>query len=145
MTTAMVVMEIDSEWPANIDDLTSVVGLSPCGPDILERTQEKLRALERQGRHIGLAVLACNAATDAATLDRRATLAQALLDAVRQAARGRLVLNAKKDASATVRLELLSLVGLLMDGLQGTTASVSLRFAETSGHGREARAVSARP
>jgi hypothetical protein len=130
--TAMVVMELGGEWPAHIDDLTRVVGLSPCGEDILQRTQEKLCALGRKGEGIRVAVLACNAATDADAVVRRAKLARALLGAVRHTVHGRLILSAREGASIASRTELLSLAGQLTDALRGTTASVHLWFTEPS-------------
>jgi len=153
--TAIVVMELGSEWPAHIDELTNVVGLSPCGEDLLQRTQEKLSVMGRKGQGVRVAVLACNAATDADAVVRRATLAGVLLGAVSHAARGRLILSAKDGASNVLRRELLSLAGQLTGALRGTTASVHLWFTEpshghvtplaeawhpsTSGHARDAR------
>ena len=131
----MVVMELGGEWPAHIDDLTNVVGLSPSGEDILQRTQEKLCALGRKGQGIRVAVLACNVAADADAVVRRAKLARALLGAVSQTVRGRLILSAREGASIAFRTELLSLAGQLTDALRGTTASVHLWFTEPS-HGR---------
>ena len=136
MTPAvLVVMELGSEWPAHIDDLTSVVGLGPDGADVLQRTQAKLSALGRAGQGVRVAVLACNAATDAAAVVHRATLARALLCAVSHGVHGRLILSARDEASPVLRRALLSLAGQLADVLHGTTASVQLWFTEPSrGH-----------
>lgn len=127
MTAAVVVvMERGSEWPAHIEDLTNVVGLSPDGDDLLLRTEERLRALERRGQAVRVAVLACNAATEPAALVHRATLAHALVGTVGHAVHGRVILSAKEGASATVRRDLFSLAGRLTETLRGTSASVHL-------------------
>jgi len=133
--TAIFVMEPGSQWPAQIDDLASVVGLGSAGDDLLERTREKLGVLLHRREGVRVAVLACNDATGDEAVDYRAALARALLGAVAKTIRGRLILSASDPAPPTVRRALLTLVEELTLELRGTTASVSLWFTEPS-HGR---------
>jgi hypothetical protein len=126
----MVVMEPGSDWPAQIADLTDVVGLA--GEDLLERTKEKLDALQRGNQRVRVAVLACNSATGGEIVGRRTQLARALVGAVARTIHGRLILSASEQASHELREELFTLAGDLTDQLRGTTASVSLWFTEPS-------------
>jgi hypothetical protein len=84
----MVVLEPGSEWPAQFDDLTSVVGLGPMGDDLLERTREKINFMHRRNQGVRVAVLACNAAIGGEAIGSRATLARALLGAVARTVHG---------------------------------------------------------
>jgi ABC-type transporter Mla subunit MlaD len=129
MTTAMIVMEPGSDWPAHIEHFTNLVAFSQGCDDPLRATQEKLGVLHRSRQTVDVAVLACNAATDIATAGRRAQLARTLLGAVALAACGRLVLSASGHTPHRLLQELLALT----DALAGekTTATVTLQLAGT--------------
>jgi hypothetical protein len=76
-------------------------------------------------------VLACNEATDVASLARRAQLADELLASVATVGFGRLVLCAAERASPKLRHELLSLAHALGHAGRGA-ASVTVRFKEAT-------------
>lgn len=129
---SLVVMEPGSEWPGHVGDSANLIAFSQHGEKLLRRTQEKLDALRRGRRDVRVAVLACNAETDGGVEGWRAQVARALLGAVSDTAFGRLVLSVSERASLRLRQELFSLTGELGQELQGTTATVSLRFTEAS-------------
>jgi hypothetical protein len=81
-----------------------------------------------------VAVLACNEETGGEADSCRAQIARTLLTAVMGTTFGRLVLSAGGGASLRVREALVALAGALSEQLGGTSATVSLRFAEPS-HG----------
>ena len=76
-------------------------------------------------------MLACNEATDAVSVARRAELAQELLAAVAVVGFGRLVLSAAERASVQIRRELLTLAGALNYTRVGAAATISVRFSAT--------------
>ncbi len=129
-TTSMIVMEPGSDWP-EIEDSTTLVALSPPQSELLRRTQDKLRALERVRQNVELAVLACNAATGGQA-EERSALARALLAAVSRSPHGRLILAAGGHASFELRSELVGLAGRLTQEARDTTAIVSLWFRDAS-------------
>jgi hypothetical protein len=133
-TTAMVVMEPGSDWPGQIGDSMNVVAFGSGGEDLLRRTQEKLDALLRSKQGVRVAVLACSAVVDGFAGGPRAKLARMLLSAVSHATCGRLILIASGQAARPLRQELFALAGALTTELRGTSATVSLRFAEARGH-----------
>jgi len=141
-TTAIVVMEPGSDWPGQIGDSMNVVASCDGGEDLFRRAQEKLAALHGSQKGVRVAVLACNSAADGAAADRRVRLARALLGAVTRSVRGRLILGVSGRASDQLRRELLALAGALGEEARGTTASVTLQFAEVS-HGKAVRSVEA--
>jgi hypothetical protein len=127
---SLVVMESGSAWPGHIGDSSNVVAFSQNGEKLLRRTQEKLDALRRGQQDVRVAVLACNGQTDGEADGCRAQVARTLLAAVRGTTFGRLVLSASSSASLRLRHELVSLAGALSEELEGTTATVSLRFVD---------------
>src|SRR5258708_1219087 len=127
-TVSLVVMESGSEWPGHVGDSANLVAFSQVGDKLLRRTQEKLDALRRGQQDVKVAVLACNGQTDGDADGCRAQVARTLLAAVSGTTFGRLVLSASGSSSLRLRQELLSLTGALSEQLQGTTATVSLRF-----------------
>ena len=130
-TVSLVVMEPGSEWPGHVGDYANLVAFSHSGEKLLLRTQEKLDALQRGEQDIRVAVLACNGETADGEADGyRTQVARTLLSAVSSKTLGRLVLSASGRASVRLREELLALTGTLSAQLQGTTATVSLRFTE---------------
>jgi len=135
---SLVVMEPGSEWPGHVGESETLVALRS-EHDMLRSTRERLAALQRAHEDVRVAVLACNGATDEATLERRAILAQELLVCVSRAWRGRLVLTASAGgASQLFRQHLLSLAGTLSDALRGTSATVTLKFTDLSEAGWKA-------
>jgi hypothetical protein len=127
---SLVVMESGSEWPGHVGNFENLVAVGVEQDQLLERTRARLGQLRREGHHVRVAVLACNAATDARSNDRRAKVASELLDAVATDAFGRIVLTCAETAPARLRQELFSLGGALID--RGTSALVSMRFPEAS-------------
>ena len=129
-TTAMIVMERGGDWPGQIGDATNVVAFGQGCDDLLQSTREKLGTLHRGHQSVRVAVLACGSAEGAVAAGRRAQLARLLLAAVASTTCGRLILSASGCASPQLREEMFSLAGTLTEELGGTTATVSLRFAE---------------
>jgi hypothetical protein len=130
-TVALVVMEPGSEWPGHVGDYANLVAFSQSGEKLLQRTHEKLDALRRRQQDVRVAVLACNGETEGDADGYRVQVAHTLLGAVTSTTFGRLVLSASGRASLRLRQELLSLTGTLSEQIQGTTATVSLRFTES--------------
>jgi hypothetical protein len=129
---ALVVMEPGSDWPGQVGESETLVALRS-EHDMVGSTREKLAALRRGRQDVSVAVLACNAATDDVTAQRRATVAGELLASVSRTWRGRLVLTASAGrASGPLRRHLLSLTGTLSNSLRGTSATVTLKFTEPS-------------
>jgi hypothetical protein len=129
-TTAMIVMEPGSDWPGQVGDATNLVAFGHGCDDLLRRTQDKLGVLRRSKQVVRVAVLACSATSGGVASVGRAQLARALLGAVVSTNSGRLVLTASARTSQQLLQELLVLAGALAEELRGTTATVSLRFAE---------------
>ncbi len=126
---SLIVMEPGSAWPGHIGDSENVVTVSEPEEGILLRIHQRLALLRRRGEHVRVAVLACNEATDVASVARRTALAHELLGAVAAVTFGRLVLTAAERASMQLRCELLSLAGALSHACRGgTTATVLVRF-----------------
>jgi hypothetical protein len=127
---SLVVMEPGSEWPGHVGGYANLVAFSQGGEKLLQRTHEKLDALRRRQQDVRVAVLACNGEMEGDAEGYRAQVAHTLLAAVTSTTFGRLVLSASGRASLRLREELLSLTGTLSEQIQGTTATVSLRFTE---------------
>ena len=123
---SLIVMEPGSEWPGHVRDSENVVAVGHPEEALLQRTRQRLDSLHRHGDHVRVAVLACNGATDLASVASRTEVAQELLNAVAAASFGRLVLSAAERASIQLRGQLLSLAAALGHKLRGT--SVKVRF-----------------
>lgn len=126
-------MERGSNWPARLHrSATGCVALtqtqSELRSELLRRTCDRVRAIERTGEPIGLAVLSCNDDATDGTIEERRPLAMALLGAVLHADNGRLLLLGRLTASAYLQDALLRLAGTLREALAGTSASVSVLF-----------------
>jgi hypothetical protein len=129
---SLIVMEPGSSWPGHVGDTENVVAAGDDEEGLLPRTQHMVDALHARGQAVRVAVLACNDATDTASSGRRAEIARVLLAAVAPATFGRLVLCAGSGSSIRLRHELLSLTGTIIRELEGTTATVVLRFGEAN-------------
>ena len=130
---SMIVMEPGSAWPGHVGDSENVVTVTERDEGTLQRLRQRLSLLRRRGEQVRVAVLACNDATDAASVARRAALAHELFSAVAAVGFGRLVLTTAERASMQLRCELLSLAGTLSYTRPGrTAATVSVRFNEAS-------------
>jgi hypothetical protein len=128
---SLIVMEPGSAWPGHVGDSENVVTVAEHEEGLLERIRERLDTLRRGGEHVRVAVLACNEATDLASVTRRAELAHELLAAVAGVGFGRLVLTAAERASMQLRRDLLSLADTLAQIRRGAATTVSVRFSET--------------
>jgi hypothetical protein len=133
---ALIVVEQGSEWPGHVVNCENVVAVGADQEGLLQRTRQGLDSLRRRGHYLRVAMLACNEATDLASVAHRAEVAHELLTAVSAVGFGRLLLSATDHASIRVRDELLSLAGVLRQRLLGSAATVSVRFGGAS-HGRE--------
>jgi hypothetical protein len=133
---ALIVVEQGSEWPGHVGDCDNVVAVGYDEEGLLQKTRQGLDSLRRRGHYLRVAVLACNDATDLVSVAHRAEVAHELLTAVSAAGFGRLLLSARDRASMQLRSELLSLSGALRQRLQGSSATVSVRFGGAS-HGRQ--------
>jgi glutamate racemase len=129
---SLIVMEQGSEWPGHVGDSDDVVATGSSSETLLAKIQLVFLALRRRNQQVRVAVLACNAATDAESAARRAAVARELLGLVATVGCGRLVLSAAERSSTQLRRELLSLVGVLSDGLRGSSATLWLRFGSES-------------
>lgn len=141
----LVVMENGSEWPVHLAGTAAgcVVLRQETGEDegaLLRRTYDRVRAIERSGRRVCRAVLSCSDDGRPAALEARVPLARALLATVlRAGGDGRMDLVGRSKARPRVRSSLVALAGTLTEALAGTTATVSLRFADgPSEAGRQA-------
>jgi len=128
----LIVMEPGSEWPGYVGDSESVVAVAHEDEALLERTKQKLDAMRQERQQLRAAVLSCNTASDASSVARRSDVAHELLTAVTEAGPAKLVLAASDRITMQQRCELLSLAGELSQRLRGGTATVSVRFGETS-------------
>lgn len=131
--SALVVMERGSNWPSRLHRNTAgCVALtqarSELHSELLRRTCDRVRAIERTGQPVALAVLSCNDDATDATLEERGPLARALLGAVLHAEKGRLLLVGRLTASSSLRDALLGLAGTLCEAIAGTSVSVSVLF-----------------
>ena len=132
--TAFVVMERGSNWPADLQ--RSAVG---CGAlrqderelraDLLLRTRNRIRGMERTGHPPGLAVLSCNEDATEAAFKERLLLGRALLGAVLQADKGCLLLLGRRTQAPYGGL--FGLAGLLSEGLVGSSAFVQVFLDDT--------------
>ena len=125
---SLIVVEQGSEWPGHVGDCENVVAVGYDKEGLVQRTRQGLDLLQRRGHYLRVAVLACNEATDLASVARRAEVAHELLTAVTAVGFGRLLLSASDRASMQLRGELLSLAGALRQRLRGSSATVSVRF-----------------
>ena len=128
MAITLIVMEPGSEWPGHVRDVEDVVALADGGEGLLAPIEHRLDALRRRGEHVRVALLACNGAVDPMAVQRRSEVAAELLAAVTSVVRGHLVLSVGDNVSMAVRRELLSLAGALSQKIEGTTATVSIKF-----------------
>jgi len=131
----LVVMEHASEWPSHVNGGTAgCVALrqepAESRGELLRRTYKHIRAIERIGGAVELAVLSCDDDPNIDVLEGRVPLARALLATVLRAGEGRLDLVAPSGVSGRTRHSLMALAGTLTEALAGTSASVSARFAE---------------
>jgi hypothetical protein len=125
---SLIVMEHGSEWPGHVGNTGDVVAMSCGSEELVQRTRQGLAALRRRGQQVRIAVLACSDVMDASARTRRVEVLAELLAAVNAARFGRVVLSTDERASANLRSELLSLAEALRPRLQGTSATVSVRF-----------------
>ena len=139
-TVSVIVTESGSQWPGPVEDSENIVIVGYDDDGVIQRTRHKVDALQRQGRCVRVAVLACNEATDFASVARRAVVAHELLAAVRVVTSGHLVLACADDVSMQLRCELVPLAGALSDSLRGTSATVSVRFGGGADRREEERA-----
>jgi hypothetical protein len=136
---SLIVMEAGSDWPGHVRDSENVVTVGHHdGEGLLLRTRQRVDLLQQRGQMVRVAVLACNAATDVASVASRAALARELLRVVAAARFGRLVLSVADRAPVEQRCELLSLAGALSHALRGV--SVWVRFLQET-NGRSAGAL----
>jgi hypothetical protein len=136
---SLIVMEAGSDWPGHVRNSENIVTVGDHdGEGLLMRTRQRVTSLRQRGQTVRVAVLACNAATDIASVASRAALARELLEVVAAAHFGRLVLSVGDRAPMQLRCELLSLAGVLSHALRG--ASVWVRFLQET-NGRSAPAL----
>jgi hypothetical protein len=124
---SLIVMEPGSRWPGKTGASEHVV-VAGDHPGLLHRAANRLVGIHQEGHRVRVAVLACNDATDPEAIERRAALAHQLLGAVACTRFGRLVLTSGDRVCSEVRRDLLSLAGVLSCKLEGTVATVSIRF-----------------
>ena len=131
-SVSLIVMEQGGAWPGRVGDSENLVAVHDGRDVLLQRTLQKLESLRRRGQHLRIAVLACNAETDGASVARRAELAHELLRAVAAVGFGRLLLSTANGVSLQLRHELLALANALTSSrtLAGTAATVTVRFGD---------------
>jgi hypothetical protein len=128
---SLIVMEPGSDWPGRIGDSENVIELGDSDDAMLQRVRWRLASLRLRGARLRVAVIACNGATDAASVAGRERLARELLAAVADSSYGRVMLSASELASTQLRLELLSLAEALSYAGRGR-ATVLVKFTEPS-------------
>lgn len=129
----LVVMEHASAWPAHVNGgaaecVALVQETDEDADDLLRRTYERIRAIERVGGSVEHAVLCCTDDPRRAALEGRVPLARALLTTVLRTREGRLELVTRSSAAARTRQSLLGLAGALTQALAGSSATVTARF-----------------
>lgn len=122
---SLIVMEPGSHWPGHVRGSNNVVAVGHEEGGLVERTRDTLASLRQRGQQVRVAVLACNDATDVASLVRRTQLVRELLTAVAATRFGRVVLSSAQRASTEARRELLSLAGALTHTLRGASVQVT--------------------
>ena len=132
-TFVLVVMEHGSAWPLQVG--AGAAGCVALGQEphethgeLLRRAYGRIRAIERRGGAIEVAVLSCNDDPSTGALAGRVPLARALLATVLHTGQGRLDLVARSSAPNRTKQSLVALAGTLTEVLVGTSASVSARF-----------------
>ena len=134
---SLIVMEQGGAWPGRVGDSENLVAVHDGRDVLLQRTLQKLESLRRRGQHLRIAVLACNAETDGASVARRAELAHELLRAVAAVGFGRLFLSTANNASVRLRREVLALADTLSQTFAGTAATVTVRFGDLAPDDRD--------
>ena len=130
----LVVMEPGSAWPSWVDGRaggdTIVVAQARDVPpvELTERVVERLAVLELSGRQATLAVLAVTNWPSEATALARRDIGRALVEHLRQAAPGSLILSHSEQANTEARARLLELAGAIARDGGNRTTSVSVRF-----------------
>lgn len=132
-TFVLVVMEHASEWPAHVTGgvagcIALVQEPNELRSELLRRTYERVRTIERAGGVVEVAVLTCSDDPSVRTLEGRVPLARTLLSTVLHAQEGRLDLVARASAPDRTKQSLVALAGTLTEALVGKSASVSARF-----------------
>jgi hypothetical protein len=131
----LVVMEHASEWPSQRNVASGgCVALrqetTESHGDLLRRTYERIRVIERRRAAVEVAALSCNDDASARALEERVPLARALLAAVLREGKGRFELVARASAPRRTRQSLVALAGTLTEALVGSSVSVCARFIE---------------
>jgi hypothetical protein len=129
-SVSLIVMEHGAAWPGRVGQNESLVAVHDEREVLLPRTRLKLESLRRKRQHLRVAVLACNAETDNASVVRRAAVAHELLGALAGGGFGRLLISTGNGASLPLRRELLNLVNGLGQAVPGTSVAVNVRFGD---------------
>jgi hypothetical protein len=129
-SVSLIVMEHGAAWPGRVGQNESLVAVYDEREVLLPRTLQKLESLRRKRQHLRVAVLACNAETESASVARRAAVAHLLLGAVAGGGFGRLLLSTGNGASLPLRRELVNLANGLRQALPGPAVGVNVRFGD---------------
>jgi hypothetical protein len=129
----LVVMEHASPWHTEVAGGTGACvvlkqEVHEDAGELLRRAYERIRAIERIGGAISVAVLCCSDEPGRTAFEERIPLARALLATLLRTGAGRLELVARSSAPDRTRHSLLALAGTLTECLAGSSASVSVRF-----------------
>jgi hypothetical protein len=126
-SSSILVMERGSRWFTEVSGPCIALQAEPHETygDLVRRTYDCIRTIEREDRAVGLAVLSCGGDAGEEIVEHRARLARALLSVVLRADAGRLVLY----GSRRMEQELFGLADALSADLPGMTASLSVVLA----------------
>jgi hypothetical protein len=133
---SVVVLELGSTWPPWLAEYQArapnsmVIAQSADEPAsaFTHRIARKMDEVGARDVAIHAGLLVSNGALDAATVEARQAICDALLRVMLKKQRGELVLASDVTAGDAVRHQLFQLAGTLCDDLRGTPVSVRVRF-----------------
>jgi hypothetical protein len=140
METALVIMELGSEWPGWL------ARFEPCAPstrcivqqdddtpnDLMDRVTVQLEELKAQGDRVDLAVIACNERTDSSANAARRAIARAVLSIMARRDRSALLFTESQRRAGGSRQAISNLVSDLAQEWQDSGIQVSVRFGQPS-------------
>jgi len=133
---SVVAVSLDSKWPPWLaeyqaqapNSMVIAQSADESSPIFAQRIARKMDEVGARDVAIHAGLMVCNGALDAATVDARQSICDALLRVMLRKQRGELVLASDVTAGEAFRQQLFALAGTLCDELRGTRVSVRVRF-----------------
>jgi hypothetical protein len=133
---SVVVLELGSIWPPWLaeyqarapNSMVIAQSVDESAATFAQRIGRKMDEVGARDAAIHAGLLVSNGALDAATVEARQAICDALLRIMLKKQRGELVLASDVTAGDAVRHQLFALAGTLCDELRGTSVSVRVRF-----------------